>query len=186
MRVEIKHVDGDLGGLPNYRWRRGHLHTTAQHVPDDPASPRGIPSGYRDNSTGKPTATPGSQLPQRVIRLVNLDRKFSRPGLNVSTGGDHTSSTLEKYMFGKVGGVMIDAPVDVARPDPRPDDQVSSWKQKDPIERTQHALFDRGAADEMRDTQMRDEVAKVIEEAEKFASGSPMPDPEDAFEDVYA
>ena len=60
VRIEIKHVDGDLGGLPGYRWRRGHLHTTAQHVPDDRASPRGIPSGYRDNSTGKPAATPGS------------------------------------------------------------------------------------------------------------------------------
>ena len=73
-----------------------------------------------------------------------------------------------------------------ARPDPRPDDQVSSWKQKDPIERTQRALFDRGAVDPQRDAQMRDEVAQLIEEAEKFASGSPMPNPEDAFEDVYA
>ncbi len=73
-----------------------------------------------------------------------------------------------------------------ARPDPRPDDQVSSWKQKDPIERTQRALFDRGVSDAKGDAQMRDEVARLMDEAEKFAAGSPMPDPQDAFEDVYA
>lgn len=73
-----------------------------------------------------------------------------------------------------------------ARPDPRPDDQVSAWKQRDPIERTQRALLERGALDARGDAQMRDEVSHLIDDAEKFASGSPMPDPHEAFEDVYA
>ena len=73
-----------------------------------------------------------------------------------------------------------------ARPDPRPDDEVAAWKQKDPIIRTQRILFDRGVADPQRDAQMRDEVDQVMEEAEQFAAESPMPDPAEAFVDVYS
>ena len=73
-----------------------------------------------------------------------------------------------------------------ARPDPRPEDQVTSWKQKDPIVRVREVLLERGAMDGDRDAQMQSQVAALLEEAEKFATGSPMPDPEDAFEDVYA
>ena len=73
-----------------------------------------------------------------------------------------------------------------ARPDPRPDDEVAAWKQKDPIIRTQRLLFDRGVADPQRDAQMRDEVDQVMVEAEQFAAESPMPDPAEAFVDVYS
>lgn len=73
-----------------------------------------------------------------------------------------------------------------ARPDPRPEDEVESWKQKDPIARTCKALFDRGALNAEGAHLLQERVTRLMEEAEQFATDSPMPDPAEAMKDVYA
>ena len=71
------------------------------------------------------------------------------------------------------------------RPDPRPDQEVDSWKQKDPIARTRQVLFEMNALDAERDECLQNEIAQLIDKAEAFAGDSPMPVAEDALQDVY-
>lgn len=72
-----------------------------------------------------------------------------------------------------------------ARPDPRPNAEVESWKQKDPIARTRQSLFANNALDAKREQEMQQQIDELIAEAETFATDSPMPEPADAMKDVY-
>ena len=62
---------------------------------------------------------------------------------------------------------------------------MESWKQKDPIARTCKALFDRGALNAEGEHLLQERVTRLMEEAEQFATDSPMPDPAEAMKDVY-
>ncbi len=73
-----------------------------------------------------------------------------------------------------------------ARPDPRPEDEVSSWKARDPIAALRGQLLDEGALTEAADAEIQGEVAALMDEAETFATESPMPDPSEAEQHVYA
>lgn len=72
------------------------------------------------------------------------------------------------------------------RPDPRPDDEVASWKQKDPIARTSRTLQEDGTLSAEDDAALQQEVTDLLDEAETFAVESPMPDPQEAMQHVYA
>lgn len=71
------------------------------------------------------------------------------------------------------------------RPDPRPGEEIDAWKARDPIERARTRLVEEGVLDAAADEALRAEVTALIDEAETFATESPMPDPATALQDIY-
>jgi TPP-dependent pyruvate/acetoin dehydrogenase alpha subunit len=71
------------------------------------------------------------------------------------------------------------------RPDPRPAQEIEDWRKRDPIAALLQVLLDNGILDADGQSQIEEEVAVLIDEAESFARSSPLPDPEAAFEDIY-
>lgn len=72
------------------------------------------------------------------------------------------------------------------RPDPRPDEEVTHWKQRDPIARMSRALQDEGVLTPDAEAALAKEVTDLLDQAETFAVESAMPDPEEAIQHVYA
>ena len=65
------------------------------------------------------------------------------------------------------------------------DDEVETWRERDPIESFEADLREAGDVTEDELAAMDERVADLIDEAEAFARESDMPDPASAFEDVY-
>lgn len=72
------------------------------------------------------------------------------------------------------------------QPDPRPRDEVETWKAQDPIARLARQLRDQNHLSDGEWSDMVALVQKDIEEAVRFAEASPFPTPEQATEDVFA
>ena len=70
--------------------------------------------------------------------------------------------------------------------DPRPQDEIETWRQRDPINRFAANLMDQGVLTEEAWEKMDAEILAAIEDAVKFAEESPFPDPGAAVEDVFA
>ena len=70
--------------------------------------------------------------------------------------------------------------------DPRPQDEIETWRQRDPINRFTANLMDQGVLTEEAWEKMDAEILAAIEDAVKFAEESPFPDPGAAVEDVFA
>ena len=70
--------------------------------------------------------------------------------------------------------------------DPRPQDEIETWRQRDPINRFAANLMDQGVLTEEAWQKMDAEILAAIEDAVKFAEESPFPDPGAAVEDVFA
>jgi pyruvate dehydrogenase E1 component alpha subunit len=70
--------------------------------------------------------------------------------------------------------------------DPRPQDEIETWRQRDPINRFAANLMDQGVLTEEAWQKMDAEILAAIEDAVKFSEESPFPDPEAAVEDIFA
>jgi pyruvate dehydrogenase E1 component alpha subunit len=70
--------------------------------------------------------------------------------------------------------------------DPRPQDEVEAWRQKDPINRLATDLMEHGLLSDEVWQKIDEEILAEIEDAVKFAEESPFPDLEAAVEDVFA
>ncbi len=68
----------------------------------------------------------------------------------------------------------------------RTQDEVDVWKQRCPIRRFEETLKKRGLLDDGKKKEVYDTVTDEMEEAIRFAEGSPMPSPEDLPGCVYA
>jgi len=68
----------------------------------------------------------------------------------------------------------------------RTDDEVSRWRQRDPIGIFQAHLQQRGLLSAAGDEEIRGRVRARIEEALRFAEESPLPTPDDLLVDVYS
>lgn len=68
----------------------------------------------------------------------------------------------------------------------RTEEEIESWKQRDPIDRHRRYLLGHGImfADEIE--AMEEEVKAEVKEAERFGRESPFPEPQELFEDMYA
>jgi pyruvate dehydrogenase E1 component alpha subunit len=64
--------------------------------------------------------------------------------------------------------------------------EVEEWMQRDPIPRFRKKLIEMGILTEKDASKIGQEIDKEIDEAVKFAEDSPLPEPEEALEDVYA
>ena len=70
--------------------------------------------------------------------------------------------------------------------DPRPQEEIEEWRQRDPISRFATSLMDHGILTEEAWQKMDADILAAIEEAVKFSEESPFPDPEAAVEDIFA
>lgn len=68
----------------------------------------------------------------------------------------------------------------------RPKEEVEDWMEKDPIPAFRKQLVETEVITEQDADKIDRETNKEIEEAVKFAQESPLPDPEEALEDVFA
>ncbi len=65
-------------------------------------------------------------------------------------------------------------------------DEIEEWKGRDPVLSFEKELLTKGVLKGEEIRKIREEVKLEIEEAVKFAEASPRPDPQTAFEDLYA
>jgi pyruvate dehydrogenase E1 component alpha subunit len=70
--------------------------------------------------------------------------------------------------------------------DPRPQEEINTWKEKDPIDRFVSGLMDQGTIDQEAWQKMDSEILEAVEASVKFAKESPFPELEDALKDVFA
>ncbi len=68
----------------------------------------------------------------------------------------------------------------------RPKEEVEAWLAKDPIKRFKKKLLQANVLGEAEIQQIENDISGEIEKAVKFAMESPLPNPEEALEDVYA
>jgi acetoin:2,6-dichlorophenolindophenol oxidoreductase subunit alpha len=68
----------------------------------------------------------------------------------------------------------------------RPQEEIDRWRERDPIKLFEPVLQDRGVLDEQGLERIRHEVQAEIEAGLEFARSSAYPDPEDAFEHLFA
>jgi len=67
----------------------------------------------------------------------------------------------------------------------RPEDEMSRWLARDPVTLFRNQLLERGVLDPESAAALEAEVEAEVEEAVAFAEQSPLPDPGEAFEDVF-
>ncbi len=70
--------------------------------------------------------------------------------------------------------------------DPRDPQEVEAWIRRDPIETFRQRLLERGIVTEETLAHIREEAQREMQAAQAFAEESPFPEPEEAFEDLYA
>lgn len=68
----------------------------------------------------------------------------------------------------------------------RTEEEFLHWKEKDPILNIERQLLDKGLISSKDIKQIDDSVQNKVSEAFRFAEESPFPDPDDAYDDVYA
>jgi pyruvate dehydrogenase E1 component alpha subunit len=68
----------------------------------------------------------------------------------------------------------------------RTKEETEEWHKKDPIPRFRKKLVEMGILTEKGADRIEQEILKELDEAVKFADESPLPEPEEALEDVYA
>jgi pyruvate dehydrogenase E1 component alpha subunit len=77
-------------------------------------------------------------------------------------------------------------PFSESRGDLRDPGEIEAWKQKDPIEAFRRRLRQRGVLTEELAAAIETEANNEMQRALDFADRSPFPEPEEAFEDLYA
>ncbi|MBI2845506.1 MAG: thiamine pyrophosphate-dependent dehydrogenase E1 component subunit alpha [Chloroflexi bacterium] len=65
-------------------------------------------------------------------------------------------------------------------------EEVEEWKKRDPIPRFRAYLQEQGILDAQGEREIRSWAAKQVDEATEFAEKAPLPDPSEAFKNVYA
>jgi pyruvate dehydrogenase E1 component alpha subunit len=73
--------------------------------------------------------------------------------------------------------------------DPQPyrtADEVDAWRERDPLAIASARLREREALDDAGEATIRDEARRLIDDAVAFAEAEPLPEPEEALEDVHA
>lgn len=69
----------------------------------------------------------------------------------------------------------------------RDEEEVERWQREhDPIESFKHQLMDREELDDAEFDDLVREIESTIDEAVEYARDAPMPDPEEAYEDMFA
>jgi pyruvate dehydrogenase E1 component alpha subunit len=110
--------------------------------------------------------------------VESVYRAMSRAGERARAGAGPTLLELETYRFSGH-----------SRSDPgryRPQDEVTAWKQRDPIELFEKALIAEGHLRQEDARRIKASVEQELDEAVKYAEESPDPTPEECLTDVFA
>ncbi len=68
----------------------------------------------------------------------------------------------------------------------RSDEEVARWKKRDPIKLLEERLAEQNILSPDQAQAVHDEVTREVEQAVAYADSSPLPEPDDLLEDVYA
>jgi TPP-dependent pyruvate/acetoin dehydrogenase alpha subunit len=79
----------------------------------------------------------------------------------------------------------FEAKPDFGIPDTRPAEEIEAWKKKCPVAAMERRLMEAGILTGQDIEQIDNQVMALIDDAVKYAVESPLPDPEDALQDVY-
>jgi len=71
-------------------------------------------------------------------------------------------------------------------PDLRPKEELEEWKRKCPVAFMERQLIEKGLINAAGLSAMNEEIMTQVQAAVDFAETSPMPDPEDALEDIFS
>lgn len=80
----------------------------------------------------------------------------------------------------------VEGVIDIAHADPRPQEEIEAWKKRDPIKLFEDNLLVQGILSQADVERIDSEVTAEMEEADRFAMESPIPDPSIMDEVLYA
>lgn len=75
--------------------------------------------------------------------------------------------------------------IDMAHADPRPQEEIDAWKKRDPIDLFRNKLVGKGVLTQAKVERIDREATAEMEEADRFAMESPIPDPSILDEVLY-
>jgi TPP-dependent pyruvate/acetoin dehydrogenase alpha subunit len=134
---------------------------------------------------------------QPIERIADRAAAYAMPGVHVD-GNDVEavrSAAAEAVDRARSGGgpTLLDCETYRIRGhyegDPQPyrtQDEVEEWRGRDPLAIAAGRLRDRGALDGAAEAAIRDEARRAVADAIAFAEAEPLPEPEEALEDVFA
>jgi pyruvate dehydrogenase E1 component alpha subunit len=73
----------------------------------------------------------------------------------------------------------------MAHAEPRPREEIDAWKKRDPVDLFRNKLLDKGVLTQADVERIDAEVMAEMEEADRFAMESPIPDPSILDEVLY-
>lgn len=68
----------------------------------------------------------------------------------------------------------------------RDEEEIEQWRQRDPLDAFKRDLTERGELTDVEFAALREEIASDIANAVEYAKDSPLPEPEDAYTDIFA
>jgi TPP-dependent pyruvate/acetoin dehydrogenase alpha subunit len=110
-----------------------------------------------------------------VSDIADIAGSYGMPG--VSTDGNDVLVELKTYRVRPFAEGVVDS---------RDPQEVDHWKRRDPIEGFRRRLLERGILREDLTARIQEEAEREMQAAQAFAEESPFPEPEEAFEDLYA
>lgn len=131
-----------------------------------------------------------------VSDIADMAASYAMPGVSVD-GNDvlavfeATQHAVARARAGQ-GPSLVELKTYRVRPfaegvvDSRDPQEVEAWKGRDPIEALRRRLLERGILIEQMIARIQEEAQREMQGAEAFAEESPLPEPEEAFEDLYA
>jgi acetoin:2,6-dichlorophenolindophenol oxidoreductase subunit alpha len=134
---------------------------------------------------------------QPIERIADRAAAYAMPGVRVDGNDveavrDAAADAVARARSGG-GPSLIEAETYRIRGhyegDPQPyrtAEEVDAWRGRDPLAIAAARLRERDALGDGREEQIRDEARRLVEDAVAFAESEPLPEPEEALEDVYA
>ena len=131
-----------------------------------------------------------------VSDIADMAASYAMPG--VSVDGNDVVAVFEATRHAVVraragqGPSLVELKTYRVRPfaegvvDSRDPQEVEAWTGRDPIDALRRRLLERGILSEERATRIQEEAQREMQAAQAFAEESPFPEPEEAFEDLYA
>lgn len=131
-----------------------------------------------------------------VTDIADIAASYGMPGESVD--GNDVLSVFEatQHAVGRVrageGPSLIELKTYRVRPfaegvvDSRDPQEVEAWKRRDPIKGFRRRLLEEGILSEELAAGIQEEAEREMQVAQTFAEESPFPEPEEAFEDLYA
>lgn len=128
--------------------------------------------------------------------IADMAASYEMPGVSVDGNDVLAVFEVTQRAVGRVrageGPSLVELKTYRVRPfaegvvDSRDPQEVEAWKRKDPIEAFRRRLLERGILSERLVAHIHEEAEREMQVAQAFAEESPFPEPEEAFEDLYA